>query len=1133
MEQSHEPRTSPINPVSSTTADSLADTLAAALSSNYPQSEDSFDVSESQTKSPAEFQHEFQPESKVKDALKVPNSVSHSAALSSPEIVAEVFDSLLQVVAETSTQTLLDTAEAFTPRLPETELTNLTESIDSVDSSGLNDSTDLMNLTEPLMTIDSQTDVAIDQVDQSEPIDPVHLPANLDTESFSLYRGQTSDQESDQEKDQELEKNLTRNLGETTIAAVTEVAIADFDRQPTQDLNKIETTPLLSMSTDAVAPSASDSTTYSANYSVTHSEKKSTTNFITKATAEATTLPKSVQLRSPEPRPSRIRLSPLTLRQRQFEVGQFTPMRTEQIIPLPPLEMVQPRSFSQRPTASPELVQQLIEESLSKEIEQQLENHIHHKFSQQLSQQLSQDLESQLVQQLGQQLGTQIQQQVSQQVSQKTLQQEQNTQQLQQDLKNYLQTYLQTQLQQELTQIQQEIQQQILQVQQAQQQFKQQLSAQSQAQIHGQTQAQEQAQAQVQTQLSQLTVPQLQKLETRLAALEKQFSSVTDESGPIMPVINEILRSLTPTSLRQEVIRSLVPVIDRVIRDRTRQNRTAMSEAIAEVLPLAISRHIQSQPCEIAAAIAPEMAEALRRQIALAEGELADAISSEMGAAIKKQVALERESMVDALYPVIGNTISKYLTEEIRTINAKVEQSFSLEGISRKIRSRIHGVSEAELILQESRSFNVKAAFLIHKESGLIIAEAQQVSEHQLEADMIGGMLTAIRSFANDCIAQADSGHVSELNEIEYDNFKLILEVAGYCYIALVIKGSITKPYLNHLRIALSKIVQNYGTEIKNFDGDPSSINEEVFTLIQDLVPTAINTEKSDKNRNSNNPPALLLIAIAGMTVLSIFGARQAWLRRVETQVLRVIDTTPELTIYQLHVRARGNYLELTGDLPYRSLQQKLVEVVTPLVPDRQVIDHTQLASFEPDDSTILAAVDRLTGLLNKTLPATVIAHYADGRVTLQGWAEDEQVLQTIGTAFSDLPGVRTVSSTLMLDAPPSELRFFFDQGQTAPIPQLNERKLASVARFLANFPDIKLKVIGHADRTGTPEQNKLLSQARAQAIRQDLLQLGVDPSRLILEASLELPPGITPEQPDSLSRCVRFEVVPTAKSSS
>ncbi|TAF57346.1 MAG: OmpA family protein [Oscillatoriales cyanobacterium] len=620
----------------------------------------------------------------------------------------------------------------------------------------------------------------------------------------------------------------------------------------------------------------------------------------------------------------------------------------------------------------------------------------------------------------------------------------------------------------------------------------------------------------------------LAQLEARLIELESQldFSDIAaskDKQIKLMPLVDEILSSLTPTALRQETIRSIIPVIDRIIIERAEQNHDAMSAAISDLMPQAIARQIESDPHAIAEAVAPEMAEAIRRQIALKKGALAEAICSEMGEAIRRQILLAREEMVDALYPVIGNTITKYMSEEIRNINAKVEQSFSLEGITRKIRAKLQGVSEAELILRDSASFTVKAAFLIHKESGLVIAEAQQPNATPLESDMIGGMLTAIRSFANDCIAQADAGNTAELNEIEYDTFKLVLEVAGYCYVALVVKGTITKSYVNHMRLVMVGLVQNYGPAIKDFDGDPSTIPDDIALKIASLVPDPIDLSQ-EHAKNAKHPPALVILLILGVLGGTVLWMRQSWQQRVETAVLQKIDRIPELTAYQIDVVAKGNRLELSGDLPSRSLQEKLIDVVTPLVPDRDIIDRTHLATFEPDEATIVAEVDRLTALLNRTLPATVVTQYQNRRITLKGWAEDETVLAAIGHAFETIPGVQSVSSALLIDAPPDKIRLYFELGETNPI-TIGERKLESVERFLREFPTLHLEVVGHADRIGTTEQNQSLSIARANRVRQLLIERGIDPKRLTARGSLELPPGIDPQQSLELSRCVRFEI--------
>jgi hypothetical protein len=319
----------------------------------------------------------------------------------------------------------------------------------------------------------------------------------------------------------------------------------------------------------------------------------------------------------------------------------------------------------------------------------------------------------------------------------------------------------------------------------------------------------------------------------KLGKLEHQIYEPQELIELMLPWIAEILSRKIADS-REEVVNAIVPIIDEVIRAKTHENKSAMSAAIAELLPEALAQQIVNSPADIAKAIAPEIGLAIKEQIRLDQESIVQALAPEMGKTITAQIKLERNSMVDALYPVIGSTISRYMAEAIKTINEKVSNAISVEGIGRKIRSQVQGVSEAELILKESVPFTVQAAFLIHKASGLIISEVQNSESYQLESEMVAGMLTAIRSFVNECIVQP--GEVSELNQIEYGDSKIMLEVAGYCYMAVVIKGEPPHSFINKMRRNVSNLILNYGKLIQEFNGDPGTIPDALHPLDKNFI---------------------------------------------------------------------------------------------------------------------------------------------------------------------------------------------------------------------------------------------------------------------------------------------------------
>ncbi|HEY9298853.1 MAG TPA: flagellar motor protein MotB, partial [Phormidium sp.] len=446
----------------------------------------------------------------------------------------------------------------------------------------------------------------------------------------------------------------------------------------------------------------------------------------------------------------------------------------------------------------------------------------------------------------------------------------------------------------------------------------------------------------------------------------------------LLPWIAHIL-SLKISNSKEEVIQAIVPIIDEVIKNRSQQNKMAMSAAIADLLPGAISQQIKNSPQEMANAIAPEIAIAIKEQIRLDRDAIAEALAPEMGRAIKEQIRLERDVMVDALYPVIGNTITRYLGEAIRSINEKASSALSVEGVQRKIRAKVQGVSEAELILREAMPFSVPAIFLIHKTSGLIISDVQHSGNQRLESEMVAGMLTAIRSFVNECIVQ--SGEISELNEIEYGDSKIILEVAGYCYLAVVVKGDPSKKFIESIRKTLSVIILEYGQPIEFFNGDPATIPEPVPALLETLMNSA--AEKLP----AKQPRALLGIGLLALSLILVpwgfYSYRNKIERGIEAKAGSALASAPELAVYRLSVDAEGKTLNLTGKLPNQELREKAAKIAKAAVPTLSLDNQIIAVDVPPDPVLVAAEVKRATDVLNQIKGVSISTKYAERKVTV------------------------------------------------------------------------------------------------------------------------------------------------------
>jgi len=586
----------------------------------------------------------------------------------------------------------------------------------------------------------------------------------------------------------------------------------------------------------------------------------------------------------------------------------------------------------------------------------------------------------------------------------------------------------------------------------------------------------------------------------KIESLEHQIYEPKELTDLLLPLVTEVL-TLKVAVARKEIAQAIAPLTDEMIQIKAQQDKGALCSALAPVLPDAVAQQVNDSP-----------------------GDFAKALGPEMGTAIKEQINLDRDAMVDALYPVIGSTISKYMAEAIKSINEKVENTLSLEGISRKIRAKVQGVSEAELIFKEAMPFTVQAVFLIHKGSGLVISVVQRLDSQRLESDMVAGMLTAIRSFVNDCIAQ--TGEVSEIDQIDYGNSKITLEVAGYCYLAVVSQGQASKAFTGKMRSALATIVQAHDRAIELFDGDPAKVPEQIHEILGNL--TTVSTTSGEKEKGKV-PTTVLLISFAVLSTISLsLGIYQyrGWVsQRIEAETSFALASEPELAVYRLGVDYSRGTLKLSGKLPNQYLRSKAEQIAKAVQPKLKINNSIIPVEVPPDPVATADEVKRVTDILNQMDGAVILADYTEGKVTVQGVVLQKADARKVTLAFQQIPGVKTVTNTVELQAKAFASRIYFERG-SSELKSAELSKVSQIQSFLEQYPNTVLRLLGYSDALGTSTENQQMALARATSVRNALVTQGIDPKRLQVEGTSNSPIGLDSDQPFQLSRCVEFEIV-------
>jgi outer membrane protein OmpA-like peptidoglycan-associated protein len=255
--------------------------------------------------------------------------------------------------------------------------------------------------------------------------------------------------------------------------------------------------------------------------------------------------------------------------------------------------------------------------------------------------------------------------------------------------------------------------------------------------------------------------------------------------------------------------------------------------------------------------------------------KLSQALQSVISPAISQEIENNKEKMIDALYPIMGGMISKYVTQSIKemmeSINKKIEDGLSFDKYKRKLKAKLTGVSEVELLLEESSDADISSLFVIHKETGLLIAEAHDEHKAIDDAVMVASMASAIKDFVNDWIQNQDQENMSEVQILSYGNATLYIESAGSVYMIAFMDSEPDYEQRKEINSFFATILKRYSKLFHSFEGDMS--DEQITKLESDLYEFLNQHSDEAKVYESNKPNiAKYIFYILGALLVGWFG---------------------------------------------------------------------------------------------------------------------------------------------------------------------------------------------------------------------------------------------------------------------
>ncbi len=538
--------------------------------------------------------------------------------------------------------------------------------------------------------------------------------------------------------------------------------------------------------------------------------------------------------------------------------------------------------------------------------------------------------------------------------------------------------------------------------------------------------------------------------------------------------------------------------------------------------------------------IDPVLLAALSQKVSESKEEVADALAPVMGVAIKTHIQDAKEDMIDALYPVIGSTIRKSIAEAmkklVKTINEKVDRALSFQLFFGKIKSKITGVSEGELVLKDALPFQMHEIFLIHKKQGGASASPDE--------EIVSGMLTAIRDFAKTAFEKNGSG---ELSEVKYEDLQIYLEDGRSAYLAAVVSDFPPDNFSERLRKYENQIHNRFHKQLRDFEGDGAPLAGTSGILKKLLGEFNLQPHQSvetQQNGQSSSPRGLLYLLILALIIvfayLGLFWFPQ-W--RAEKRILAGINELKEketvLAGSNLSFDVDGKTVLIDGFINSTTAKNRITTLIQ-AQPDVEVVENNLKMGLSRDDlDEILRQVEtRLTGELSVGLSEQ--QYILDGDVlTIEGNVASSKEKALIGHELSASPQLRMVINNLSIGEDitimPVEIRNRIEktvisfESNSLEIPQQQKLKLQAIAKVLKSYRFGKISVHSHSDAFGNEAPNQALSERRGRVVKDYFVSLGVTPDQVEIVAWGAKKPIATNQTDEgrALNRRVEFILTP------
>ena len=470
-------------------------------------------------------------------------------------------------------------------------------------------------------------------------------------------------------------------------------------------------------------------------------------------------------------------------------------------------------------------------------------------------------------------------------------------------------------------------------------------------------------------------------------------------------------------------------------------------------------------------------------ELRTSDPHLKRALAPTIEEALSASVRRNPKPLADALFPIIGPAIRKAiaatLSGMLESLNTTLEHSLSWRSLRWRLDARRTGKSFAEIVLLNTLVYRVEQVFLIHRPSGLLLQHITALGASAQDADMVSGMLTAIRDFVQDSFEVSDD---EGLQTLKVGELSVWIEQGPHALLAVVVRGSAPPQLRVSLQQALESVHAQYADVLQTFDGDAAK-----FEGARPLLEGCLQQQFRGRRERLYRSPALqvvaaLLLLALGVWMFFALRARSRW-----NGYIQALRTEPGIVLIS-DGRESGKYV-------VNGLRDPLARDPASLLPQYNLRATDVIGRWELYQALHPSLV--LTRARQLLAPPRDVELAFDGGVLSAAGTASPDWIDVTARIAPVLPGVarfdpgplveaalRPLSASIESAAP------LFVKGTTTFAPGGDEIVRDQIARLRsldtlgrAGGRHFIVELVGQADSDGAPEANQPLSEKRASRV--------------------------------------------------